>query len=477
MESRSRADELNLQGTARLSKGDLAGAIADYGDALRVSPRQHAARIYYNRGTARHLAGDIRGALDDFDQAIAISSDFAEAYNNRGMTRQLQGNLPGALADFEQAIVISPAYAEAYNNRGTARSAGGDRSGALADFSRAIELDPRHYRAHNNRAIVLQSQGDLSGALADFNRAIALHPSYAEAYGNRGIARQEIAHQRNPIRPRAFIDHDLPAPVRSDMADVIADFDRAVELTPRPAAAPAYHNRGAARQLQGDLAGALADFNEALAIDPAHSPTYANRGTAHKALGDLTAARADLDRAVELTPRATAAAAYHNRGGVRVLQNDFAGAVADYNIALEIDPDLTVAYLSRGNARYHLREPGAFLDHRHALLTAPALAVEEMLHMFVDDLKKDPAALLRNCEKHLRINRGDVTAMLRRGVALLVLHRDLEQARLDLARGFELAPEMKQPLTPLVDAAAAYGAAAARNLSTVREIVNGTTPH
>jgi hypothetical protein len=59
MEPQSNADELNLRGTGRLALGDVAGAIADYDEALRASPRARAGQIYCNRGTARHIAGNV----------------------------------------------------------------------------------------------------------------------------------------------------------------------------------------------------------------------------------------------------------------------------------------------------------------------------------------------------------------------------------------------------------------------------------
>jgi tetratricopeptide (TPR) repeat protein len=293
--------------------------------------------------------------------------------------------------------------------------------------------------------VVQQSLGNLEGAIADFNHAIAINPGYAQAYCNRGIARQGLAERVRPTRARPFGDHAGASPARGDLAEALADFDRAVELSPRKGAALIYHNRGAARQAQGDLAGALRDYDEALAIDGAHGATYANRGTARKAIGDLEGARADLDRALELTPAANAAAVYHNRGGVRVLQDDFAGAIADYDEALRLDPHLLVAWLSRGNARYHQRDPRAFMDHRHAIAVQPDFAVPEIIAMVADDLRRDEPGVLRNCEKHLRINRQDVTAYFRRGLSRLLLGQEVEGEE-DLESIRQLQPDLEREL-------------------------------
>ena len=87
------------------------------------------------------------------------------------------------------------------------------------------------------------------------------------------------------------------------------------------------------QQISGDTAGRLADFDQALAIDPAHTATYICRGNLRKETGDLDGALADFDAALAQNPLVSLAAAYHGRGGVRVLRNDFAGAIADYDRA------------------------------------------------------------------------------------------------------------------------------------------------
>jgi hypothetical protein len=56
----------------------------------------------------------------------------------------------------------------------------------------------------------------------------------------------------------------------------------------------------------------------------------------------------------------------------------------------------------------------------------------------------------------LRINPNDVTALCRRGFSRLILNTDLDDARRDLEKAFELCPQMRDPLKPLVEAASGY---------------------
>lgn len=65
------------------AKGDLAKAIADYGDAIKSDPQQSAA--YNNRGIAYAAASDYEKAIADYDKAVELNPTYASALNNRGL--------------------------------------------------------------------------------------------------------------------------------------------------------------------------------------------------------------------------------------------------------------------------------------------------------------------------------------------------------------------------------------------------------
>ena len=72
------------QGNARADQGDLAGAIADYTQALTFDPQY--ANAYYNRGGAHATEGDKAGAVADFRKA-------ADLYQQQGKTADYQDTL------------------------------------------------------------------------------------------------------------------------------------------------------------------------------------------------------------------------------------------------------------------------------------------------------------------------------------------------------------------------------------------------
>ncbi|MBU1909285.1 MAG: tetratricopeptide repeat protein [Verrucomicrobia bacterium] len=73
-------------------------------------------------------------------------------------------------------------------------------------------------------------------------------------------------------------------------------------ITKWPYSARAYSNRGLARQEQGDRAGALADYDRALELSPDYFSTLLNRANILFDLGEYEAALEDLDRAQALQP-------------------------------------------------------------------------------------------------------------------------------------------------------------------------------
>lgn len=62
---------------------------------------------------------------------------------------------------------------------------------------------------------------------------------------------------------------------------------------------------GKHKSRQGDWAGALADFNQALAIDPQNAGAYSRRGVARQMAGDFSGALSDYDQVIALKPDAS----------------------------------------------------------------------------------------------------------------------------------------------------------------------------
>src|SRR5262245_39606531 len=63
----------------------------------------------------------------------------------------------------------------------------------------------------------------------------------------------------------------------------------------------AYHNRGDAYGLKGDIDHAISDYTKAIELNPNYAAAYNGRGRAYTSKGDYIRAVADVARAGELT--------------------------------------------------------------------------------------------------------------------------------------------------------------------------------
>jgi tetratricopeptide (TPR) repeat protein len=201
-------------------------------------------------------------------------------------------------------------------------------------------------------------------SLSLWDRVVELDPRNYFALTNRGMARQVT---------------------KGDTAGALEDYD--VALAVNPEYPIAYNNRGVIRVAQGDVQGGIADYTAALRLRPEYASAYANRAAARERLGDTAGALQDYSDAIRYD--ADLLKAYYGRGNVRAALGDLRGALADYDAALRINPGLIEALNNRANARRVLGDDrGAVADLERALaLTEPGTAAHDTIARNLDMLR------------------------------------------------------------------------------------------
>ncbi len=91
---------------------------------------------------------------------------------------------------------------------------------------------------------------------------------------------------------------------------------------------------------------AIAEFTDAIELDPNAVDAYVGRGLAFINLDELEDALADFDIALELDPENSDA--YNGRGLIFYYQDDNENAIEDYTLAIENDSENYIAYYNRG---------------------------------------------------------------------------------------------------------------------------------
>ena len=130
----------------------------------------------------------------------------------------------------------------------------------------------------------------------------------------------------------SYFDRGFAKQKKGDLDGAMADYDQAIKLNPKDASA--FNNRGNAKFAKGDLNGAMADYNQAIKINPKNTLAYNNLGNVKLRKGELDGAMADLNQAIQLNPQY--GLAYRNRGNAKRRKGDFDGAIADFNRAIKV---------------------------------------------------------------------------------------------------------------------------------------------
>jgi tetratricopeptide (TPR) repeat protein len=135
------ADERRCTGQWRASNEERITSCTALLDSGRYQPA-NLAILRHDRGTARRVKGDIAAAIADFTEAIKLNPDYARAYADRGSARLVQHDLPGAIADLDSAIGLDPSDAGAFMTRGNAFDEKADLDRAIDYYNEAIRLSP-----------------------------------------------------------------------------------------------------------------------------------------------------------------------------------------------------------------------------------------------------------------------------------------------------------------------------------------------
>ncbi|ANV87863.1 hypothetical protein AWQ22_10535 [Picosynechococcus sp. PCC 7117] len=122
-------------------------------------------------------------------------------------------------------------------------------------------------------------------------------------------------------------------------------------ITPTTPAAKAKLSEGLALIQRGNLDGAIAQFQQAIALDPLLWQAHYNLGLALGQRGDLPGAAQAFSETIALQPNF--AVAYGNLGGVLIDSQNWPQAETYLRRALSLDPNLAIAHYNLGLIQRH----------------------------------------------------------------------------------------------------------------------------
>jgi len=334
------------------------------------------------RAFALKAKGELDGALAALSDAIEMDPDFAAAYTARADMFRDRGQCDRAIADYDRLVQLAPDRAVVYVSRGVCWMQKREYDPAMANFEEAIRLDPKNAGGVAALSWTMKGRlhylkGDIDRAIADYNEAIKI----------------------DPTRARFYVDRATVWSNKSEKDRALADIEQAIKLDPDNAggaAAQAWSMKAGLRFGAGDADGAIAGYGEAIRLDPKGAVFYVERGTVWGSKREFARALADFEQAIKLDPNnanRAGATAWNLKGRIQSMQGDVEGAIAAYDAAIRLDPKLGLAHQNRGDA---LKEKGEYARALESYDRAIDLQMREpsiyasrgLMHFYVGNFAK-----------------------------------------------------------------------------------------
>lgn len=321
----------------------------------------------------------------------------------------------------------------------------------------AAEIDQTvagiHYRRHatikedvffverSERSVASEFPATEAGAGQAALRVLASKTLYLDVPASYRRTKAEIAAALSvtPTTTDGFVDRGFTYLDTSRYDESIADFTQAIALDPKNGLA--FANRGIARVWK-DEPGAAADLDAAAALEPRNAVVYRGRGLLAERKGAWPEAIAAYSKSLDLEP-GNSFALEHRASAYRATGDD-AGMLADTAALLKLQPGNVDLRLMRANV---LRSAGRTED---ALAEAVAVIAESPTDPYahvvagkiygvygrrVEAMAAFDRALANKPEDYIYLNRADVRAK-----------DDLAGRRADVEAALRLSPTMPEAL-------------------------------
>jgi tetratricopeptide (TPR) repeat protein len=306
--------------------GDDTNLIADYTRLIELQPEQSQSYckrglIYARRSVESGDAADRELAIADGKRAMAIHR--ANGYRCR-MDIATAINAPDiSIGIITEMIALEPTDPELYDQRALAHLRLQQYDQAIADYQKVVELQPDNGRAllllgnaygyagDGERALAVYSQtlalnptDDLRGQLSSAYHSLALEAVHANDY-ERALAHYRTAQSLDPEDDdllediaRVYITRGVEAHRSGDYAEALSDFNLALQEVPDDTTTLGW--MAVTYEKMGKYDDAIAIYTRLLADNPNLPYYYYQRGLAYAAQGSPEWAIADLNQALAL---------------------------------------------------------------------------------------------------------------------------------------------------------------------------------
>jgi len=315
---------LLLPRSAAVAENDQARCYNEIGDAavaactsvIASGDKSHSemSQAHVVRGYAYFKMGNYDQAVKDFDYAIELDPTNPVPLYDRGNVESSMGLYDKAIVDYSNAIQLRSTYASAFNNRCfayNARAQAGDYDQAVRDCRSAIKLSPSQSNPYLGLGNALSNKGENEEALKQYDEAIARDANSAKAFLGRchtniTIKKYDLAIedcgraiQIDPSDPIGWNNSCWALAIVGQLDSALKYCNRAVELQREPFS---LDSKAFTLLKMGSYDEAIANYNQALLLQPRRASSLYGRGYAKLKKGDTAAANEDMVAATREVP-------------------------------------------------------------------------------------------------------------------------------------------------------------------------------
>lgn len=350
-------------------------------------------------------------------------------------------------------IVSSAAYAQTGSKAETALALlmEGNFTQAKKTATEIIAADKNNPLAYAVRASGEVVDNNMTAAQADFEKAVKLSPGngvyqalLADCYRiQRNTAQAGPAAEKAigllpvPKSAMEFYARALASYVLAKTKEALADYTQAIQLNPRFVRAYAKRAFIYVDNNQNELA--LTDFSKAIELNPQYAAPYFYRGNIYYNLQKYELAIADYSKAIQFDPKD--AGAYINRGVMYKKLEKYDNALSDYTKAIELNPKDADAYNNRGHVYYiQQKYELAMAEYNKAIAVDPAFANSYVYRGNTYTRTKQPDLAITDHTKAIQLNPKYFDAYMERG-HIYYNNKMYDQALKDYSKAVEIAPK------------------------------------
>ena len=226
--------------------------------------------------------------------------------------------------------------------------------------------------------------------------------------------------------------------LKHDYNRAIADYNQAIRLNPRNA--KAYHNRGYSYDQKKEYDRAIADYNQAIRLNPRYASAFINRAISYYSKGKYDRAIADYSQAIAL--KSGTAKTFYNRALAYTQKHDYDRAISDFNRAIKLNPYYTRALHRRAEAHLFKRDyDSAIADYGQWIRIDPKSAIAFNYRGDVYTLKNDYDRAIRDYNQAIKLNSRFANTYAKRGSAYAAKGQN-DRAAADFRAALKLDPKL-----------------------------------